>query len=341
MATVGAGPDTDPGPAYGPAPLVRTKSPIIRFEPSTFDWGQVDEGEKYTHTFQVHNDGNSALEIRRIQPSCGCATTSQLDTIPPGESRPLELSIDTKKLRGRIEKFATIYSNDPATTKAKISLGGIVRVIVATEPELFEFSTRAGESIDVDLAFYAGTERKFTIEKLETRFGNVTFGELVLGEDGRYRVKGTTKKLNRSVTKKETLKLKLRMEDTGKVARVEIPFDLEHRDVVSFEPGRRVQLPRQETQTLRETGEAIERVVTIRPTADGGPFTIQKIERRRLPDEVEASILAKEDGSYEVTVHFNGVPSAQLVTGQFVLHTDLAIQPQRVIQVIAHFPRGG
>lgn len=67
----------------GTGPVVAT--PSIRSPQPSFDFGEADNRRTIEHTFVLHNEGTSTLEISRVRSSCGC-TLGDLSaaSIPPG-----------------------------------------------------------------------------------------------------------------------------------------------------------------------------------------------------------------------------------------------------------------
>ena len=65
---------------------VHIPKPIMVFEKTTHDFGELMEGEKYSHKYVFKNAGNADLQIKSASASCGCTQPSFpfLD-IPPDE----------------------------------------------------------------------------------------------------------------------------------------------------------------------------------------------------------------------------------------------------------------
>ncbi len=100
------------------------KAPVASFEPKTFDFGEMKQGEKKSHTFMLTNDGKTDLVIRRVRSSCGCtAVAPSKNVIAPGEAAPIEVTFDSRGKRGRQSKSITVITNDPknSTTTLRIS----------------------------------------------------------------------------------------------------------------------------------------------------------------------------------------------------------------------------
>ena len=99
-------------------------APVATFEPTTFDFGDMKQGEKKSHTFMLKNDGKTNLVIRNVRSSCGCtAVAPSKSTIEPGETAPINVTFDSRGKRGRQSKSITVITNDPKnpTTTLRIS----------------------------------------------------------------------------------------------------------------------------------------------------------------------------------------------------------------------------
>ncbi|MFV0590424.1 MAG: DUF1573 domain-containing protein [Draconibacterium sp.] len=99
-------------------------APAAKYEPTSFDFGDMKQGEKRSHTFNLTNNGKSDLLIRRVRSSCGCtAVAPSKKVIAPGETAPIEVTFDSRGKRGRQSKSITVITNDPknSTTTLRIS----------------------------------------------------------------------------------------------------------------------------------------------------------------------------------------------------------------------------
>lgn len=98
---------------------------VIR--PEEFDFGYIPEGLPVVHRYWVVNLGDEKLRIRRVRPGCGCTTVPlPKNELVPGDSVPLDLKFDPKKFRGRVNKSATVESNDSTKVGAKLHFTAIV-----------------------------------------------------------------------------------------------------------------------------------------------------------------------------------------------------------------------
>jgi len=95
--------------------LVKT---TLKYIATEHDFGQVMEGEKVVHTFEVLNTGKADLLIQSVRPSCGC-TTPKYDKKPirPGKKGTIEVAFDTKGRTGKQRKTVVVVTNtEPPNT---------------------------------------------------------------------------------------------------------------------------------------------------------------------------------------------------------------------------------
>ena len=87
--------------------------PVMEIEPEEHDFGDVSQDQKLVYAFTVRNDGTEDLEILRISTSCGCTAAIPSDrVVRPGDSTKLEVTLETRKYKGVIQKSVSVASND-------------------------------------------------------------------------------------------------------------------------------------------------------------------------------------------------------------------------------------
>ncbi len=94
------------------------KLPVIEFEKTSYDFGDVVQGEKLSYSFKFKNTGKSNLIIYSSEATCGC-TTSQPPKAPirPGESGEITVTFDSKSQNGKVHKRILVGANTyPAET---------------------------------------------------------------------------------------------------------------------------------------------------------------------------------------------------------------------------------
>ena len=114
--------------------------PRVSLPNSPWDFGEVLQQEKVSHQFEVVNDGRDTLFISRVKPSCGCTTAPLTrDVVAPGESIWIDVTFNSKKFSGAVNKTVTVFSNDPGSPQAKITFLANVatarsKIVVVQEP---------------------------------------------------------------------------------------------------------------------------------------------------------------------------------------------------------------
>ncbi len=113
----------------GLTPEQLANAPVVSFTESSFDFGEMKQGEKREHTFMMTNKGKSDLIIRRVRTSCGCtAVAPAKKVIAAGETAPLKVTFNSRGKHGRQSKSITVITNDPKnpTTVLRITSNVIV-----------------------------------------------------------------------------------------------------------------------------------------------------------------------------------------------------------------------
>jgi hypothetical protein len=98
------------------------------------DVGVVEKGAKIEHRFLIRNDGNAPLEIREVEPACGCTVAEFDRVIAPRSSGEVLAIIDTKNFRGPIAKSVTVFTTDPANPRLNLVVKAEVRPQVEARP---------------------------------------------------------------------------------------------------------------------------------------------------------------------------------------------------------------
>lgn len=98
-------------------------APLLSFDSMSYDFGEIKQNDKVSHTFQMTNKGHSNLIIRKVNTSCGCtAVAPQKSVIAPGETVPLVVKFDSKGKLGRQTKTITILTNAPASQSVMLRI---------------------------------------------------------------------------------------------------------------------------------------------------------------------------------------------------------------------------
>ncbi|MBS1680717.1 MAG: DUF1573 domain-containing protein [Bacteroidetes bacterium] len=87
--------------------------PAIAWEETTFDFGDITQGEKKEHIYKFSNSGTEPLVITNVEVTCGCTTPKgwPRDPINPGGKGEVTIRFDSTHKIGRQTKVAVIVSN--------------------------------------------------------------------------------------------------------------------------------------------------------------------------------------------------------------------------------------
>lgn len=90
----------------------------IHFADSSFDFGNIKEGEKVEHTFTFENTGAQPLVVSSAQASCGCTIPEWTrDPVLPGKEGKITVKYNSSGKEGAITKTVSVYANtEPGET---------------------------------------------------------------------------------------------------------------------------------------------------------------------------------------------------------------------------------
>ena len=91
-----------------------TENAKILFTEETHDFGKVEQGVTLEYSYKFTNEGDEALKIEKVQPSCGCtgATTDGKIEYTEGESGEIKITFNTQGREGHQEKHIKVFTND-------------------------------------------------------------------------------------------------------------------------------------------------------------------------------------------------------------------------------------
>ena len=84
----------------------------MKFENSSYNFGDLYQGEKVEHIFSFINIGNAPLILNNVLATCGC-TAPEWEKKPllPGDEGQVKIVFDSSSKIGRQNKVITIRSN--------------------------------------------------------------------------------------------------------------------------------------------------------------------------------------------------------------------------------------
>ncbi len=85
---------------------------VLNFEEMAFNFGDITQGDKVSHTFVFTNTGEAPLVISRVQTTCGCTVpTWPSQPVAPGETGEIAATFNSAGKMGIQNKVITIHSN--------------------------------------------------------------------------------------------------------------------------------------------------------------------------------------------------------------------------------------
>ena len=102
--------------------------PVLQFEKSSHDFGNIIEGEKISFAFKFKNIGKGDLVIRAAQGSCGCTVPEYpKEAIKPGDGGIINVTFNSADKEGFQEKTVTVISNTMPNTFVLTITGNVAK----------------------------------------------------------------------------------------------------------------------------------------------------------------------------------------------------------------------
>lgn len=102
---------------------LKSKIPVITLlSDSTFQFGNITEGDIVEHDFKFKNDGQFPLIINNVTASCGCTIPEwPREPISPGAESSIKVRFNSKGKPGPQVKTITVFANtEPAYSELRI-----------------------------------------------------------------------------------------------------------------------------------------------------------------------------------------------------------------------------
>ena len=108
--------------------------PQAQISQTTYDFGEVFEDVKLTHTFAIKNVGDAPLKIEDLDSDCACTTTESDRLIPPGGEGRVTLTIAPYSVLRQFTKRTTVFLNDPQHPQLVLTLKGYGKPFIEIQP---------------------------------------------------------------------------------------------------------------------------------------------------------------------------------------------------------------
>lgn len=95
------------------ATTAKVNGPVIVWDKSTHDFGDMQQGDKVEHTFKFTNTGNEPLIITNVTVTCGCTTPKgwPRDPIAVGGKGEIVVAFNSTGKFGKQDKVVSVISN--------------------------------------------------------------------------------------------------------------------------------------------------------------------------------------------------------------------------------------
>jgi hypothetical protein len=103
--------------------------PKMEIEPPEHDFGPARQDQRLVYDFLVKNTGNEDLTLLQIATSCGCTAALPAErVVPPGGSTTLQVTLETRKYKGVLERSISVASNERGRRVGTVRVKAFVEV---------------------------------------------------------------------------------------------------------------------------------------------------------------------------------------------------------------------
>lgn len=95
--------------------------PQITFAEKSFDFGEINQGDRVEHVFEFENTGTEPLVLSDVRTTCGCTAPQwPREPVAPGAKASIKVVFNSVGKMGMQNKVVTVMSNavnNPARVK--------------------------------------------------------------------------------------------------------------------------------------------------------------------------------------------------------------------------------
>lgn len=119
----------------GPAQVPASKpAPKARADERTYNFGEVMDGAKVEHDFEIYNDGAVVLQILSVRAGCGCTATESDRKIEPGKKGKVHVTFDTRGKGKNARTSVSVQTNDPMNPLIELRMEGSAKQLIEMSP---------------------------------------------------------------------------------------------------------------------------------------------------------------------------------------------------------------
>ena len=152
-----------------PLAAAATLGPKAQVPETTYDFGEVFEDRKLTHTFDIKNIGDALLEIKDIDSDCACTTADSDRRIPPGGQGRITLTVAPYSVLRQFTKKTKVFFNDPDHPQVVLTMKGVAKPFIEIQPShIIRFRGKPGEELRSQVRFTSHLPGSFEITEFKT-----------------------------------------------------------------------------------------------------------------------------------------------------------------------------
>jgi hypothetical protein len=152
-----------------PAIAKATIGPKAQVPATTFDFGEVFEDRKLTHTFEIKNIGDAILEIKDIDSDCACTAADSDRRIPPGGLGRITLTIAPYSVLRQFTKKTKVFFNDPDHPQVVLTMKGYGKPFIEIQPShIIRFRGKPGDDLRGQVRFTSHLPAPWEIKEVKT-----------------------------------------------------------------------------------------------------------------------------------------------------------------------------
>ena len=150
-----------------PPAATATIGPKAQVPETTYDFGEVFEDVKLTHTFTIKNIGDALLEIKDIDSDCACTAADSDRRIPPGGQGRITLTIAPYSVLRQFTKKTKVFFNDPDHPEVLLTLQGYGKPFIEIQPShIIRLPGQAGRGTAQSGALYLAPSRELGDQRI-------------------------------------------------------------------------------------------------------------------------------------------------------------------------------
>ncbi len=159
-----------PAPPAAVAPGTNAPAPAIAFATPVYDAGRVRSGDPVKYTYVFTNTGAATLELKNVQPSCGCTTAGEWTRkVEPGQTGVIPVQFNTGVYSGLQIKTINVTSSDPAHPTTMLQLKVTIWKPVDVTPTYAIFNVPVeSPSSTVQVRLVNNTEEQISLSSPES-----------------------------------------------------------------------------------------------------------------------------------------------------------------------------